>query len=57
MYVYMSISKSKVKLTTTLDADLMKWVEERIDDHVFATKSHAIERGLEVLREKHGDGK
>lgn len=42
----------KVGVSITLPPDLYKWVSERVEARDYASISHAIERGLMVLREK-----
>lgn len=44
------IADTKTKLTTTLDKELMAWIDENIDAKRFATKAHAIEYALAKLK-------
>ena len=46
------ISDTKTKLTTTLDKELMAWIDENIESKRFATKAHAIEYALAMLKSK-----
>lgn len=52
--MHMTKGKSKVRLNTTLDRELMEWVDSQIETSVFATKAHAIERGLKLLKAELG---
>lgn len=43
----------KVKKTVLLDADMVKWVEERMGAGMeFARFGHALERGIRLLQER-----
>ena len=44
----------KVKITLTLDPDLIAWVVAQKDAGVYRSVSHAVDRGLALLREKEG---
>ena len=36
-------STMKERITITVDKDLLKWIDNQVDDKVFANRSHAIE--------------
>ena len=40
----------RVKITLTLPADLVKWVDERVEVREYATRSHAFEVALLELK-------
>ncbi len=40
----------RVKITLTLPADLAKWVDEKVREREYATRSHAFEVALLELR-------
>lgn len=44
-----AMRKRKTK-TITIDSDLLKWIEEKIETKEFANLSHAIEKALYELR-------
>ena len=55
MYTYMArpkISRHKVKTSITLDPELYEWINSKIKSKEFANLTHAVERGLTLLREK-----
>jgi Arc/MetJ-type ribon-helix-helix transcriptional regulator len=43
----------KVKKTITTDEELLKWVEQKIDEKEFGSVSHAIEKALTRLKEEY----
>lgn len=42
----------KKRVCVTIREDLVKWIEDKIDKGIYASKSHAIERALILLKEK-----
>lgn len=46
------ISRHKVKTSITLDPELYEWINSKIKSKEFANLTHAVERGLTLLREK-----
>lgn len=40
----------RVKITLTLPADLAKWVDEKVRDREYATRSHAFEVAILELK-------
>jgi len=40
----------RVKITLTLPADLTKWVDEKVRDREYATRSHAFEVAILELK-------
>jgi metal-responsive CopG/Arc/MetJ family transcriptional regulator len=40
----------RVKITLTLPADLIKWVDERVEAREYATRSHGFEVALLELK-------
>jgi len=43
---------SKVKLSITIDKDLVKWLDSQIQKKKFANRSHGIEYGVANLKSK-----
>ena len=41
----------KKRIAATLSDDLLKWVDRKVKDTTFASRSHAIERALTKLKE------
>ena len=33
----------KERITITLDKDLLKWLDNKVEDHIFANRSHGFE--------------
>jgi len=50
------VSERKIKTGITLDPELFKWVQSKIKTKEFSNLTHAVERGLHLLREQM-DGK
>ena len=48
------VSRRKVKTGVTIDPDLFDWVQSKIESKEFANLTHAIEKGLLLLKEKIG---
>lgn len=46
------IERHKVKTSVTLDPELFNWVQSKIKSKEFANLTHAVERGLLLLKEK-----
>lgn len=46
--------RHKVKTGVTIDPDLFDWVQSKIESKEFANLTHAIEKGLLLLKEKMG---
>jgi len=46
------VKKRKIKTGITLDPEMYEWIQSKIDSKEFATLTHAVERGLLLLREK-----
>jgi len=46
------IERRKIKTGITIDPDLFDWVQSKIESKEFANLTHAVERGLTLLREK-----
>lgn len=44
--------KKKIKTGVTLDPELFEWVQTKIKTKEFSNLTHAVERGLLLLREK-----
>jgi hypothetical protein len=45
----------KKRMCVTVRDDLMVWIEEMMEKGIYATKSHAVERALILLRQKQND--
>ena len=46
----------KERIQGYIRSDLYRWVREQVEESVFASESHAVERGLLLLR-SHMEGK
>ena len=46
------VKKRKIKTGITLDPDMYEWIQSKIKTKEFSTLTHAVERGLMLLREK-----
>ena len=46
--------KKKIKTGVTLDPELYEWVQSRIKTKDFSNLTHAVEKGLFLLKEKMG---
>ena len=46
------IERHKVKTSITLEPDLFEWIQSKIKSKEFANLTHAVERGLLLLRKK-----
>ncbi|VVB59912.1 Uncharacterised protein [uncultured archaeon] len=44
--------KKKIKTGVTLDPDLFEWVQSKIKTKDFSNLTHAVEKGLFLLKEK-----
>jgi Arc/MetJ-type ribon-helix-helix transcriptional regulator len=44
--------RRKVKTGVTIDPDLYDWVESQVESKEFANITHAVEKGLFLLKEK-----
>lgn len=42
----------KKRMCVTVREDLVEWIEKQLETGLYATKSHAVERALILLREK-----
>jgi metal-responsive CopG/Arc/MetJ family transcriptional regulator len=42
----------KERIAVTISADLLKWVDKKIEDTTFANRSHAVEHALTRLKEE-----
>jgi Arc/MetJ-type ribon-helix-helix transcriptional regulator len=45
-------SMPKKRVCVTVREDLVTWIDEEIEKGIYASKSHAVERALILLREK-----
>ena len=43
----------KIKTSMNIDEDLLKWVDEQIKVHRFASRTHAVEYALAQLKSSH----
>ena len=46
------MSLPKMKLSVTVDADLVKWIDSQIKKKKFANRSHGFEYAVSQLKEK-----
>jgi Arc/MetJ-type ribon-helix-helix transcriptional regulator len=40
------------RITVSISADLIKWMDQKVDDHTFGSRSHGVEKALAKLKEK-----
>lgn len=45
----------KERITVTIDKELLKWIDERVKEKVFANRSHGFE--FLIMNEKRGEKK
>ncbi len=48
----MAREKTVVKLSVSLPTDVLTWIDEKVEDHHFATRSHGITVALVELRKR-----
>ncbi len=46
------IERRKIKTGVTIDPELFDWVQSKIKTKEFSNLTHAVERGLMLLKEK-----
>ncbi len=46
------IKRHKIKTSITLDPEIFEWIQSKIKTKEFSNLTHAVERGLILLREK-----
>jgi Arc/MetJ-type ribon-helix-helix transcriptional regulator len=46
------INRHKIKTSVTIDPELYNWVQEKIITKEFSNLTHAVERGLYLLKEE-----
>jgi Arc/MetJ-type ribon-helix-helix transcriptional regulator len=46
------VSQRKIKTGITLDPELFDWIQSKIATKEFSNLTHAVERGLLLLKEK-----
>jgi Arc/MetJ-type ribon-helix-helix transcriptional regulator len=46
------VKRRKIKTGVTLDPELYDWIQSKIKTRQFSNVTHAIERGLILLKEK-----
>jgi len=46
----------KNRIQAYVDRELISWVDNRVEDKTFSSRSHAISLALELLREKFKGG-
>jgi len=44
----------KVKVSITVEGDLLNWIDQQVENRVFANRSHAFETGIYHLKKSHG---
>jgi len=50
------MKKRKVTISVTLSYELIEWIEKKIEDLTFSSRSHAIEKALTELKKKMEEG-
>ena len=48
------MAESKIKVTASMDADLVEWIDKQIGKRKFASRTHALEVGIAKLMEMEG---
>ena len=51
-YRYLVILLAKIKISITVDNDLIKWIDSQIEKKKFANRSHGFEYAISELKEK-----
>ena len=46
------VSQRKIKTGVTIEPDLYEWVQKKIKSKEFANLTHAVERGLYLLKDE-----
>lgn len=46
------VERRKIKTGVTIDPDLFDWIQSKIKTKEFSNLTHAVERGLILLKEK-----
>jgi len=46
------ITRHKIKISVTIDPEIYNWVQEKIKTKEFSNITHAVERGLLLLKEQ-----
>jgi len=46
------VTQRKIKTGITLDPELFEWIQSKIKTKEFSNLTHAVERGLLILKEK-----
>ena len=52
-----NMAQKVAKLSVSLPKDVMKWVDEQVDSHRFASRSNGITLALVEMRERSEKGK
>ncbi|MDH2906487.1 MAG: ribbon-helix-helix domain-containing protein [Candidatus Nitrosotalea sp.] len=52
-WCYVVILLTKLKLTVSIDADLVKWIDGQIKDKKFASRSHGFEYAVSQLKKSY----
>ncbi|MDE1832371.1 MAG: hypothetical protein KGI02_08395 [Thaumarchaeota archaeon] len=50
---YIVILLAKMKLTISIDAELVKWIDQQIKEKVFSSRSHGFEYAVSKLKRSH----
>ncbi len=48
------MAEAKIKVTASMDADLVAWMDKEVESHRFASRSHALEYAIAKLKESKG---
>jgi len=46
------MSDKKVKVTASMDGDLVDWMDKQIEKRRFATRTHALEDAIDNLKDE-----
>jgi Arc/MetJ-type ribon-helix-helix transcriptional regulator len=46
------IKRHKIKTSITIDPEIYNWVQEKVKTKEFSNLTHAVERGLILLKDK-----
>lgn len=50
MVSYLNMSDNKVKVTASMDVDLVEWIDKEVESRRFASRTHALEVATSRLK-------